>query len=205
MTLKEIQIAWNEQAVPPVDQSTIFRQVTKARHSMIGGILVLAAMLLTGTLTFWQQVERALADNAYTFANSYLDMAVTLAGVLMVLRGLVYVLRMQRELRNFKDDTWSCLELLIHGLRDDVRSIRRHLPIMLGGLLLLGLLSRLQLILGGVGFNDGWAELILVGIGVLMVYAFFRYRLQVHVRPRLEALEAVRRELAGDSLKPDDL
>lgn len=195
MTLDEVQTAWNEQPVRSIDHSAAREQVAKARRSALGGILLLGAVLVSASLTFWHQVTRAIADNAYTFANSSLDLAITLAGILMVIRGLVAVVRIRRNLHSLGQDTRDCLGFLIQSVRDDVRSIRWHLPLMLGGIVLLGMLSRVQLSLSGVEFTGGWTDWILVTIGVVVIYAFFRYQLRVHIRPRLETLEAIRRDL----------
>lgn len=198
MTLDEVKSIWNEQPIRSVNQSAAMRHLTQTRRSIAGGILLLGVVLVSGTLTLCHQVNRALADNAYTFANSYIDMAITIVGLILVIRGFAYIFRLRRALKAFKNDTLNCLDLLIRSTRDDARSIRRHLPLMLGGILLLGVLSRVQLLHGGVEFNGGWAEIILVGIVILCVYAGFRFRLQTHILPRLESLEATRRELVKE-------
>lgn len=198
MSLDEVQSVWNEQPIRSVSQSAALQHLTKARRSTIGGIFFGGLVLVSCLLTLWHQVNRALTDNAYTFANSYLDLAMTVAGIVLVLYGLAYVLRLQRDLRTFQNDTLSCLDRLIRSVRDDVRSIRRDLPLMFGGIVLLGVLSRVQLLRGGVDFSGGWAEIIFCGLGVLIVYAVFRFHLHVHVLPRLAALEKTRRDLAEE-------
>ncbi len=191
MSLDEMEQTWNEQQLP---SDPAAKPVQKAANSLSRTLLLAWAMLAVMVFALALKVHEVWVEPERTFANSFWNLSIAAASVACGGFGVVWARRFVSEFRTLAHDTVRCLDLLIYNVEWEIRSIRRDLPLMMLGFLILFVLAKGQSISAGfessVEWNYIWFVLVVFGITGAVMY----HRVQAFLRPRLEELRAVRRQ-----------
>lgn len=196
MSFEELERTWTEQPQRAVDRAGAMRHLAKLRRSTAGAtaFAVVGLLLALGNLAL--KVHRLVDDERFTLANASWDLVIGVTVVVGSGVGLWQAVRLRREFRALASDTFGCLELLIRQVRGEIRSFRRDLPLVLGGIAVLLVLAKAQSIAAGIESSSEWLLVGLVVAAMVMAVALMQHRVTAFLVPRLGALEAVRRDLA---------
>ncbi|MCC5024505.1 MAG: hypothetical protein J6386_17690 [Candidatus Synoicihabitans palmerolidicus] len=194
-----MESTWSAQPMQQGADSETTRRISKMGRSLRSQLLISFGSLAITLLVFASKLQKIGADPTRTFANSFWDLTLVLAGVACAGFGVSCALRFRREFRALGQDTRQCLELLISNVDEEIRSIRRDGPPMFALYLVLMIFAKWQSIDAGFESRWEWGFIVAVASMLTVVGAVLRHRLRAFLVPRRAELENVRAQFTEAS------
>jgi hypothetical protein len=197
MSYDEMRQTWKEQRARTMGPGEATGWIARTRLAQVKNKLSMAFSVAVSFGIFFLKLVLIAYDSERTITNSYMELFVFGAVCLAASYGLRHYVRKRREFDFLGDDPIHCLDALIKTSRSEINEIRRGVPaVFLGALVLIALSQWQNVVMGFVSPAIAWC---IVGLTVSMFTiagAFFYHRLDAFLKPRLESLEATRKTFA---------
>lgn len=196
MSIEEMENAWKQQQVDSPPRHRAKEWIAKARKRSLSQFALVIFVAGLAVMVLLTKLYILAMDSTRTLGNSGFDLSLGIGICVSAWFSLRRYFNDRRESAALSGNMCDCLDQLIARTQREIDSVTKDCPLVFSAFLVVFLLALGERLTAG--FNNAPTTILLLVVfsgGITIAGAFLYHWLNTSLRPRLEQLESVRREL----------